>query len=153
MRTPVWVAVLASTAACACLGDSSEERFTPLGTDMVRDARLAIVWTSGDRGRQLSWRDADKYCRGRSSGERGKTWRLPSSDELGSLFDPTMEQSCGETVICRADPAIDLSTPYQWSATAPRPDRRVYGDLSLGTQLSPLIRPALTRGTLCVREE
>jgi hypothetical protein len=153
MRTPVWVAVFASTAACACLGDSSEERFTPLDTDMVRDARLAIVWTSGDRGMQLSWRDADRYCRGQSLGDRGETWRLPSSDELRSLFDPAKEQPCGKTALCRADPAIDLSTPYQWSATAPRPDRRVYGDLSLGTQLSPLIRPALTRGTLCVREE
>jgi hypothetical protein len=153
MRAPVLVAVLASTAAGACLGDPSEERFTPLGTDMVRDARLSIVWTSADRGVQLSWRDADKYCRGRSLAEGGEAWRLPSSDELGSLFDPAKEQPCGKTVLCRADPAIELSTPYQWSATAPRPDRRVYGDLSLGTQLSPLIRPALTRGTLCVREE
>ena len=119
---------------------------------MVRDARLAIVWTSGDRGVQLSWRDADKYCRGLRLREDGEAWRLPSSDELASLFDPAMEQACGETAICRADPAIDLSTPYQWSATAPLPDRRVYGDLSLGTQLSPLIRPALTRGTLCVME-
>jgi hypothetical protein len=153
MRTPVVVAVLASATACACLGNSSEERFTPLGADMVRDARLAIVWTSGDRGVQLSWRDADRYCRGRSLGEGGERWRLPSSDELGSLFEPAMEQPCGKSATCRTDPAIDLSTPYQWSSTAPRPDRRVYGDLSLGTQLSPLIRPALTRGTLCVREE
>ena len=153
MRTPVVVAVLASATACACLGNSSEERFTPLGADMVRDARLAIVWTSGDRGVQLSWRDADRYCRGRFLGEGGERWRLPSSDELGSLFEPAMEQPCGKSATCRTDPAIDLSTPYQWSSTAPRPDRRVYGDLSLGTQHSPLIRPALTRGTLCVREE
>jgi hypothetical protein len=153
MRTAGWVAALASTAACACLGDSSEERFIPLGGGIVRDARLSIVWTAGDRGVQLSWRDADKYCRGRSLGKDGKTWRLPSSDELGSLFDPTMEQPCGKVTLCRVAPAIDLSTPYQWSAAAPRPDRRVYRDLSLGTQLSPLIRPALTRGTLCVREE
>jgi hypothetical protein len=153
MRTRVLVAVLASATASACLGDSSEERFTPLGTDMVHDAHLGIVWTPGDGGMELSWHDADKYCRERSVGEDGETWRLPSSDELGSLFDPTMEQPCGKTALCRTDPAIDLSTPYQWSATAPQLDRRVYGDLSVGSQLSPLIRPALTRGTLCVREE
>jgi len=153
MRTPVLVAVLASVAACACHGGSSEERFTPLGADMIHDAHLGIVWTAGDRGMELSWHDADKYCRERSVGKRGETWRLPSSDELASLFDPTTEQPCGKAALCRTDPAIDLSTPYQWSATAPRPDRRVYGDLSVGTQLSPLIRPALTRGTLCVREE
>ncbi|MCP5044562.1 MAG: DUF1566 domain-containing protein [bacterium] len=111
------------------------------------------MWTSRDAVEELSWRDADRYCRELSLGTSRTMWRLPSREELGSLFDKTTEQLCGETTVCRTDPAIDLSTPYQWSATAPRPDRRIYGDLSLGTQLSPLIRPALTRGTLCTRSE
>ena len=62
-----------------------------------------------------------------------------------------MEQPCGEAAICRIDPAIQLSSPYQWSATAPQPARRIYYDFSLGSQLAPLIRPTLTRGTLCTR--
>ncbi len=153
MRILILIAVLASAAACASLGDAREARFTPLGASMVSDARLRIVWTSRDAGEELSWRDADLYCRQLSLGASDEEWRLPTSDELGSLFDATREQPCGKTALCLTDPAIDLSTPYQWSATAPRPDRRVYRDLSLGTQLSPLIRPSLTRGTLCVRKE
>jgi hypothetical protein len=153
MRTFTLIGVLASAVACSFLGDSTQERFTHLGADRVRDARLGLIWTASDTGKGLSWHDADRHCRERSLGAEGTKWRLPTGDELGSLFDTEMEQPCGKTALCRVDPAIDLSTPYQWSATAPRPDRRVYRDLSLGSELAPLIRPALTRGTLCVREE
>jgi hypothetical protein len=64
-----------------------------------------------------------------------------------------MEEPCGSatSTICRIDPALDLSSPYQWSASAPRPDRRAYYDFSLGSQLAPLIRPTLTRRALCTQ--
>jgi hypothetical protein len=150
MRTAPLIFILTIAAACASLNESRNRRFTPLSSELVRDLRLGLLWTSRDAGQKLDWNAADRYCRELELESGDTAWRLPSAEELGSLYDLTLEQPCGDRFICRTDPAIALSTPYQWSATAPHPDRRVYRDLSLGSQLSPLIRPALTRGTLCV---
>ena len=153
MRPPTWIVVLATAVACSSGDQPTKPRFVSLGADVVRDADMGLVWVSRDIGQGLSWLDADKYCRGRVPASSGARWRLPSIEELVSLYDTSMEQPCGEAAVCRINPAIDLSSPYQWSATAPAPDRRVYFDFSLGSRLAPLIRPSLTRGTLCTRGE
>jgi hypothetical protein len=145
-----WIAGLAAALACSA-DEPGGARFTALGEGAVGDAEAKLVWTARDSGRDLSWHDADQYCRELRLGAGTDGWRLPSSDELASLYEEPMQQPCGERSVCRVDDAIDLSSPYQWSGTAPRPDRRVYFDFSLGTQLSPLIRPTLTRRALCVR--
>jgi hypothetical protein len=128
---------------------AGDPRFTQLGTDVVRDVRTDLVWTSRDSGRELSWPDADRYCRGLATNSAGLAWRLPSIEELATLYDTSKEQPCSEAAMCRIDPAIQLSSPYQWSATAPQRDRRIYKDFFLGSQLAPLIRPTLTRRALC----
>ncbi len=143
----------ASAVACSGGDEPSAPRFAQLGTDVVRDARSGLVWATRDGGRELSWHDADRYCRELTLDSGGGAWRLPSIEELAALYDTSMEQPCTGTAICRIDPAIHLSSPYQWSATAPQPDRRAYYDFALGSQLAPLIRPALTRRALCTRGE
>jgi hypothetical protein len=153
MRPPTWIAVLATAVACSSGDEPTKPRFISLGADVVRDARTGLVWVSRDIGQGLSWRDADRHCRGLAPASSGAGWHLPSIEELLSLYDTSMEQPCGEAAVCRIDPAIDLSSPYQWSATSPQPNRRVYYDFSLGSRLAPLTRPSLTRGTLCTRGE
>jgi hypothetical protein len=153
MRTAIWIVLLTGAVACSPGDEPAASRFAPSGARGVRDARLGIVWTARDTGGGLSWPDADRHCRVLSSGSGGAGWRLPSIEELAALYDTSMEQPCGEATICRVDPAIQLSSPYQWSATAPQPDRRVYYDFSLGSQLAPLIRPTLTRAVICTRDE
>jgi hypothetical protein len=153
MRTLIWIAVIATGVACSAREEFSEPRFARLATGVVRDLHTDLLWTARDNGREVSWHDADRHCRALAHGSAGQAWRLPSIEELARLYDTTMEQPCGESVTCRIDPAIDLSSPYQWSATAPHPDRRVYYDFALGSQLSPLIRPILTRRALCMRAD
>ena len=153
MRAPTWIAALAATVACSSADESSGPRFAALGAEVVRDARMGLVWMARDTGRELSWLDADRHCRELAVGSGGAGWRLPSIEELAALYDTSMEQPCGEAAICRIDPAIRLSSPYQWSATAPQPGRRVYYDFSFGSQLAPLTRPTLTRRALCTRDE
>ena len=150
-RLSLCVALFVAVVSCSSGDEDVEPRFTPLGADGVRDARTGMVWMSEDTGRSLSWSDAERHCDSLAPHLSGEGWRLPAIDELDSLYDPSTEQPCGETTNCRLDPAIDLSRPYLWSATAPQSDRRVYYDFSLGTQLAPLIRPALLRGVLCTR--
>jgi hypothetical protein len=151
MRALPWIAALAAAVACSSANESPGPRFAPLGGEAVRDARTGLLWRARDSGRELSWPEAERHCRGLGGGSGGARWRLPSIEELASLYDTSMEQPCGESAICRVDPAIQLSSPYQWSATAPEPDRRFYYDFLFGSRLSPLIRPVLTRRTLCTR--
>jgi len=157
MRVLACLVALACALACglACgSGDQgSEPRFRAQDADRVHDAQLGLWWTARDSGRELSWRDADRHCRSLARGSHGARWRLSSIEELASLYDASAEQPCGETVLCRSDAAIDLSSPYQWSGSAPQPDRRFYFDFALGSQLAPLIRPTLTRRALCVRRD
>lgn len=151
MRRPAWTLVIATFAACSAGEESSEPRFARLVADAVRDSHSALVWTARDSGLELSWPDADEHCRSRALGSAGVQWRLPSIEELASLYDGSVEQPCGEAATCRIDPAIDLSSPYQWSATAPKPNRRAYYDFAHGSRLAPLIRSTLTRRALCTR--
>jgi Protein of unknown function (DUF1566) len=143
------IAALVVLVGCSAGDDVAEPRFTALDVDTTRDGRTGIVWMSHDAGHGLSWPDAKLHCQGHPPLPNGAQWRLPTIDELGSLYDPSVGQPCGETANCGIDPAIRLSSPYLWSATAPQPDRRVYYDFSFGTQLAPLLRPALHRGVLC----
>jgi hypothetical protein len=147
------MALLATVVACSSGDEGAGSRFALLDTGVVRDAHTQLVWTASDSGRGLSWLDADRYCLALSSDSEAEEWRLPTIDEIATLYDTAMEQPCGEATICRVDPAIDLSSAYQWSATAPQPNRRFYYDFSFGTRLAPLIRPTLIRGALCTRGE
>ena len=150
MRTRAALAVIAAGLACSAGDEATEPRFARLAVDVVRDAYTDLAWTARDTGRELSWPDAEGHCRALAD-SGGAAWRLPSIEELAELYDTSMEQPCGEAAICRIDPAIYLSSPYQWSATAPQPDRRFYFDFALGSRLAPLIRPTLTRRALCTR--
>jgi hypothetical protein len=151
MRAPIWIALLATAVACSPAEDLAERRFDRFESGMVRDKRTGLVWMARDTGPGLSWPDADQHCRALAPGSGDAGWRLPSIEELAALYDTSMQEACGEAAVCRIDPAIHLSSPYLWSATAPQPDRRVYFDFSLGSQLAPLIRPTLTRRVLCTR--
>jgi hypothetical protein len=136
-------------AACSRGGDArGDRRFVVLGDAVVRDARSALEWTRHDDGVGLEWPKADAYCRALSIDD-GR-WRLPSIEELRSLYGAAPGVSCGD-VTCAVDPAFTLGGPYVWSATEPVPETRTYLDMQYGTALSPRITPTLVRRVLCVR--
>jgi hypothetical protein len=115
---------------------------------MVRDAHTGLEWTSRDGARDVTWPQADRYCRELSLGGR-TDWRLPEIGELEGLYDERLEQPCG-TRTCHLDPAVRLTNPYVWSATQ-RDSRRFYFNFQFGSSLAPLIRPGVVRRALCVR--
>ena len=144
--------------AMACSGEAESEdataasaRFSPEGEGVVRDATTGLVWTARDSARELSWAAAERYCQELTLAAPGGGWRLATREELKSLYDPAQQQQCASRT-CGIDPAIELTSPFQWSGTARGERRRVYIDFQHGSQLSPLIRPNLTRRVLCVRE-
>lgn len=96
MRTPTWIALLVTLVACTSGDEATEPRFVPLDAEVVREARTGLGWTARDTGRGLSWLDADRHCRALAPGSGAAAWRLPSIEELAALYDPSMEQPCGE---------------------------------------------------------
>jgi hypothetical protein len=153
-RRVTWIALFVATSACSP-GDeqqpspSAARRFAAAGEGVVHDSRTGLLWTAHDAGRELAWDAAQGHCN-ELAPVGGGAWRLPSIEELAALYDESQRQACdGGT--CRVDPAIDLASPYQWSATARGENRRVYFDFRHGSELAPLLRPGLTRRALCTR--
>jgi hypothetical protein len=155
-RRVTWIALLVAASACSP-GDEPEpspagvRRFAKAGEDIVRDSRTGLLWTARDAGRELAWGAARRHCR-EIALAAGGAWRLPSIEELAALYEESQHQPCDDGT-CRVDPAIDLASPYQWSGTARGENRRVYFDFQHGSELAPLLRPALTRRALCVGEQ
>jgi hypothetical protein len=162
MQRIAWILALATTIGCSGVAGeepppSAAQRFAPIADGVVRDARSDLLWTAQDSAAERRWSAADERCRqlvrGASVGTGATRWRLPTSEELAAIYDESQDQACGADR-CRLDPAIDLTSPYQWSSTARGKDgdRRVYVDFRHGSELAPLLRPALTRRALCVGE-
>ena len=150
--------VLLSACSLACgfesapgPSDPSGLRFVQAGAGIVLDERTGLVWMAHDSGRDLSWWTAQRRCQEIGLQAEGASWRLPTIGELETLFDAIQRQPCaGQT--CRTDPAIDLTSPYQWSGTARGGLRRVYFDFANGNALAPRLRANLTRRSLCTRD-
>lgn len=156
MRLAALCALLLAPAL-ACSSESkpvvptpSSPRFVPMSAGIVKDATTGLVWTARDSGRELSWQTAQRRCQQIDVQADGSIWRLPTIEELETLFDALQGQPCGDQ-ICRTDPAIDLTSPYQWSGTARGERRRVYFDFAHGSELAPQLRANLTRRGLCTR--
>jgi len=52
----------------------------------VKDTRTGLMWAAEDNGRNVTWQEAKEYCKSYRGG--GYTdWRMPTLDELKSLYD------------------------------------------------------------------
>ena len=146
---------LACVLACSLgsVGDLNRrdpERFRMLRGGATQDSRTGLVWAARDSNRELSWPEARTHCHQKGDPAKPGEWRLPTIQELRSLYDPAASQPCGD-VRCQAPPEIALSSPYQWSGTARGARRRGYFDFQHGSELAPIARPTLSRHVLCVR--
>jgi len=93
------------------------ERFVVSG-DTVLDTETKLMWPLQDNGKDLNWREADRYCKGFRGGGHAD-WRMPSQSELQSLYDRTAPP---QTVQCHtplniliAASPIQISCPWMWS--------------------------------------
>lgn len=66
-------------------------------------------WMSKDNGVDINWFDASKYCRNFGAG-----WRLPSVDELTSIYDTNHPTQCG-ALTCNTKEGFNLTTSFMWS--------------------------------------
>jgi hypothetical protein len=58
----------------------AEERFVDNGDGTVTDTRRKIMWQKGDNGKEVTFPEAQEYCKTLQLGGHGD-WRLPKPDE------------------------------------------------------------------------
>ena len=60
---------------------------------ILKDSGSGRLWTRSDSQEEMSWARADEYCtRLRLGGQQ--SWRLPTMEELESLFMPELRNAC-----------------------------------------------------------
>jgi len=69
------------------------ERFHA-GKGTVTDTKTGLMWAAKDNGLPLHWKDARAYCKNYTGGDY-TDWRMPTLDELASLYDPEVTNKNG----------------------------------------------------------
>ena len=79
------VGILLQFSPCAMGG----QRFTDNGDGTVTDHRLGVMWATNDNQGDIGWKQAEAFARyrfGLTVGNQYTNWRLPTIDELQSLY-------------------------------------------------------------------
>jgi hypothetical protein len=96
-------------------------RYVINGDGSLRDTVTDLQWTERDNGADISWVDADRYCRELELAGRG--WRLPTVAELEQIYDlsGTLNTPC-EDLSCNVAPQFQLSGTWFWSSDLSKED-------------------------------
>jgi len=106
------------TAAIACLNmpalgaDDTTSQWGLLNVTTVVDMHAKQEWTRTDNGHDITWSNAQRFCH-----DLGRNWRLPTVDELSSIYEATLPIGvpCGDNR-CRVPGLFELTGPWFWSA-------------------------------------
>ncbi len=66
----------------------------------VKDMKTGLMWASRDNGEAISWDDAKKYCQKYRAGGYDD-WRMPTQDELATLYNPAVTNTTPPTGGCK----------------------------------------------------
>ena len=92
------------------------ERFIDNGDGTITDTKTELMWTASDNMGNINWHDAKDYCKVPPvAGYQYDDWRMPTIQELKTLYDPSggYESDCGLTV--KIFPSIHLSCAWVWA--------------------------------------
>jgi hypothetical protein len=137
----IFICTSISSAADSDNSATNGDRFISNKTT-VTDTRTGLMWAAGDNGADISLVDAQAYCENYTGGGYDD-WRLPTQDELATLFELEAYKSSSYSIV--AD--IKLTGCCPWASD--RKDARVasfdfeYGNPDLGHPMSTLNARAL----------
>jgi len=117
---PVWIIIMGMLLFGAPVW--SNDRFTDNGDGTVTDHQLGVMWAKTDNQGDINWKEADlwvKYTFPDTLEKKYANWRLPTLEELQSLYVPDKktkgyETDCGQRV--KIVPAIKLSCGWVWTS-------------------------------------
>lgn len=111
--------------------------FYDLGGGVLKDSQTGLKWTQSDNGSNINWYGARNYCANLNGG-----WRLPSTDELQGIYDPSglVSSSCGtyqgRNLTCKVSPLFRLTSPAIWSGVLNGSSEALFVSLYGGQQFS-----------------
>lgn len=93
----------------------SDDRFMDNGDGTVTDNMTGLMWARTDNMGHINWHNAKLYCENIIL-SRYRNWRMPTIEELKTLFDASLE---GRETICghkvKVLNQIELSCGLVWS--------------------------------------
>ena len=100
---------------------AAEKRFVDNEDGTVTDTQTGLMWAKSSSPGDLSWQDAEAYCRMPAIADYKYTdWRMPTIEELKTLYIKDAEgyeTDCGLKV--RVDPIFELTCTWLWSSDFP----------------------------------
>jgi hypothetical protein len=122
--------------------EPSVPRTTPPTEDPTwTDPVTHLMWAARDNGKNVTWPEANTYCGSLTLGGFSN-WRLPTVDELASIYDETQDVNGWHI-----KGGIRI-TGWEWSSEARGADHRLFTFRNV--KKAP-IRVAFARRALCVR--
>ena len=88
-------------------------RFVASEDNTVLDSETGLMWATQDNEVDTNWDAAKSYCENYSAGDY-TDWRLPTLEELGTIYDQTSAKRF------KTFPSITLSGPCPWSSNTRR---------------------------------
>ncbi|MFA6412392.1 MAG: DUF1566 domain-containing protein [Syntrophales bacterium] len=94
---------------------NKDGRFVANNDGTVLDQKSGLMWATKDNGEDVNWQGAQRYCE-RYRGGGFEDWRMPTLDELASLYDnaKTHTASCGHDV--NLTESIGLTCAWAWTS-------------------------------------
>jgi uncharacterized caspase-like protein len=99
-------------------------RFIAYRDGTVFDTSTNLMWAAKDNGRDIKWAGAKSYCENYRGGGY-KDWRMPTQDELASLYDKakTYRSACGDVNLTKL---ISLTCSAPWASETRGPDAALF---------------------------
>ncbi|HET6462035.1 MAG TPA: DUF1566 domain-containing protein [Syntrophales bacterium] len=83
----VIVILLYAISNYALAGETGRDgRFIAYDDGTILDTSSKLMWAAKDNGKNINWHDAKRYCENYRGGGY-KDWRMPTGDELASLYN------------------------------------------------------------------
>jgi hypothetical protein len=86
MKTSCAILIVITAIICAACSKGQPDGFEDNGDGTVTDTKSGLMWQKNRSNQGWTWHGAGKYCGGLSLGGHSD-WRLPSKDELVSLWN------------------------------------------------------------------
>ncbi len=101
---------------------SAAPRFTDNGDGTITDNKLGLMWAKADNRNDIDWEQAEDWAKhnfAKSIKSKYEDWRLPTIDELSSLYSTSTKYK-GYTADCgmlvKFVPKIKISCILLWSS-------------------------------------
>ncbi len=140
-KNKAFFSIIITCMIFSCHTVMAGDRFTDNGNGTVTDHKLELMWAKADNQGDIDWKQANswaKYTFGDTNSPRYDNWRLPTLEELQSLYVTNSKNKgyitdCGFMV--KMVPEIKLSCILLWTSEKST-GARVAFNFNIGSSLT-----------------